>query len=285
MRRMALSAAAALAAIVVWLGMRMIPALGYFPPELFEQTFAPSVFIQSGIKDLAFIVYLSIAVVLLFVFFAIIQGRLGGKRGTKGLVYGTMLGVLWSLAFLSSTEFFETSLTAEIINAVVDLAPLALAGWLAGLTLGTDKPPDAKPASSELLAIPIIGLGFVVFHSVTVVLFDDPSAAMARMMITPRGVVGYLWLASFGAWIGAIYVVFRGSLTFKSVWAKAGFFAVVVVGHSWLWFNMFFNILYADVLLAMISMCALDIVGVFVGAAIYEQIRSHRESAAATATN
>ncbi len=284
MRKMALSAAAVLAVIVVWVGMRLIPAFGYFPPELFEQTFTPSVFVQSGIKDIVFIAYLSMAVVLLFVFFAAFQGYLGGKRGTKGLLYGSMLGVLWSLAFLSSTEFFETSLTAEIINAVVDLVPLALAGWLAGLTLGTDNPPETEPASSHLLAIPVIGLAFVVFHSVTVVLFDDPSAAMARMMFTPRGVVGYVWLASFGAWIGAMYVVFRGCLTFKSVWANAGFFAVVVVGHSWFWFNMFFNILYADVFLAMVSMCAIDIIGVFVGVAVYEQIRSHRESPAATAT-
>ncbi len=284
MRRMALSAAAVLAALAVWLGFRLVPALGYFPPELFEQTFEPSIFIQIGIKDIVFVVYLCLAVVLLFVFFTVFQGHLGGRRGTKGLVYGSMLGVLWSLAFLSSTEFFETSLTAEIINAVVDLIPLALAGWLAGLTLGTDKPVDTKPTSSHLLAIPVIGLGFVMFHSVTVFLFDDPSAALARMMFTPSGVVGYLWLASFGAWIGAMYVVFHGCLTFRSVWANAGFFAVVVVGHSWFWFNMFFNILYADVLLAMVSMCVLDILGVFVGVAVYEQIRGHSKSAAATPT-
>ncbi len=284
MRRMALSAMAVLAVIVVWVGFRLIPALGYFPPVLFEQTFTPSVFVQLGIKDFVFVAYLCIAVVLLFVFFAAIQGRLGGKRGAKGLAYGSMLGVLWSLAFLSSTEFFETSLTAEIINAVVDLIPLALAGWLAGLTLGTDKPAETEPASSHLLAIPVIGLGFVIFHSVTVFIFDDPTVAQARMMFTPGSAVGDLWLASFGAWLGAMYVVFRGCLTFKSVWANAGFFAVVVVGHSWLWFNMFFNILYADVLLAMVSMWALDIVGVFVGVAVYEQIRSHRKSPAATAT-
>ncbi len=284
MRRMALSAAAVLAVIVVWVGLRLIPALGYFPPVLFEQAFTPSVFVQLGIKEFVFVAYLCLAVILLFVFFAAIQGRLGGKRGTKGLAYGSMLGVLWSLAFLSSTEFFETTLTAEIINAVVDLIPLALAGWLAGVTLGTDNPAEPEPASSHLLAIPVIGLGFVIFHSVTVVLFDDPSVAQARMMFTPGSAVGYLWLASFGAWIGAMYVVFRGCLTFKSIWANAGFFAVVVVGHSWLWFNMFFNILYADVLLAMLSMCALDIIGVFVGVAVYEQIRSHRKSPAATAT-
>ncbi len=285
MRRLAFSAAAVLAVVVVWVGMRLIPALGYFPPELFEQTFAPSVFIQNGIKDIVFVTYLCLATVFLFVFFAAFQGRLGGKRGTKGLVYGSMLGVLWSLAFLSSTEFFETTLTAEIINAVVDLVPLALAGWLAGLTLGSDRPPDTEPASSHLLAIPIIGFAFVAFHSVTVVLFDDPSAAIARMMFTPRGIVGYVWLAAFGAWIGAMYVVFRGCLTFKSAWANAGFFAVVVVGHSWLWFNTFFNILYADVWPALISMCAIDLIGVFVGVAVYEQIRSHHESPAATATS
>ncbi len=277
MRRMALSAAAVLAAIVLWVGLRMIPALGYFPPALFEQTFAPSVFVQRGIKDFVFVAYLCLAVVLLFVFFVVVQRRLGGIGSRNGLLYGSMLGVLWSLAFLSATEFFDTSLNAEIINAVVDLVPLAFAGWLAGLTLGTDGPPETKQASSHVLAIPVIGVGFVVFHSVTVVLFDDPSAAIARMMFTPRGLVGYLWLAALGAWIGAMYVVFRGCLTLRSIWANASFFAVIVVGHSWFWFNMFFNILYADVLLPMVSMWALDIVGVFAGVAVYERIQTrHR---------
>ncbi|MDJ0749576.1 MAG: hypothetical protein QNJ11_08825 [Woeseiaceae bacterium] len=284
MRKMALSAAAVFAVIIVWVGLRLVPALGYFPPELFEQTFAPSVFIELGIREPVFVAYLSIASILVFVFFAAFQRRLGGKRGTKGIVYGSMLGVLWSLAFLSATEFFETSLSAEVINSVVDLVPLAFAGWLAGLTLGSDNPPDTEPASSNLLAIPVIGIGFLAFHSVTVLLFDDPSVALARMMFTPSSVVGFLWLAAIGAWIGAMYVVLRGCLTFDSALANAGYFAVVVVGHSWLWFNMFFNILYADVLLAMLAMCALDIVGVFVGVAVYEQIRSHRGSAAAAAT-
>ena len=284
MRRIALAAAAVLAVLVFWVGMRLFPALGYYPPDLFEQTFAPSVFVQHGIKDIVFVLYLCLAVVLLFVSFAIVQRRLGGKRGTNGLMYGSMLGVLWSLAFLSATEFFDTSLQAEVINAVVDLAPLALGGWLAALTLGTDKPPGAKPASSNLAAIPVIGFAFMAFHSVTVFLFDDPTTAMARMMFIPSGAVGYLWLVVIGGWIGAMYVVFHGSLTFNSVWANAGFFAAVVVGHSWFWFNMFFNILYADVLLAMVSMCALDIVGVFVGVAVHEHIRSRRKSAAATAS-
>ncbi|MDJ0712186.1 MAG: hypothetical protein QNJ14_17480 [Woeseiaceae bacterium] len=285
MRKMALSAAAVLAVIVVWVGMRLIPALGYFPPELFEQTFAPSVFIQLGIKNIVFVAYLCTAVVLFFVFFAVIQRRLGGRRGTKGLLYGSMLGVLWALAFLAATEFFDTSLTAETINAIVDLIPLALAGWLAGLTLGSDSPLDAEPASSHLIAIPIIALGFVAFHSVTVALFDNPSVALARMMFTPGGIIGYLWLAAIGAWIGAMYVAFRGCLDFKSIWANAGFFALVVVGHSWLWFNMFFNILYANVLLPMLSMWVLDILGVFVGVAVYEQIQRHHKAGVATASS
>ena len=134
------------------------------------------------------------------------------------------------------------------------------------------------------MAVPIICVAFVAFHSVTVFLFDDRSAALARIMFTPRGVVGYLWLAAFGAWIGAMYVVFRGCLTSRSIWTNAGFFALVVVGHSWFWFNMFFNILYADVLLALVSMCALDIVGVFVGVAVYERFQRRRYFVAAHAS-
>lgn len=54
MRRMAVSAAAVLAALVVWSGFRPIPALGYFPPDQFEQTFKSGVSVQLGIKNIVF---------------------------------------------------------------------------------------------------------------------------------------------------------------------------------------------------------------------------------------
>lgn len=168
--------------------------------------------------------------------------------------------------------FFETTLEAELINGIVDLIPLALAGWLAALIWASDTAGDIVPVPSHLLAIPVVGVVYVVVHSATLLFVDDPAGVTGRLMITPHNVSTYLFNAAVGGWAGAIYAVLRSSMPFTSVWARSGFFAAVVFGHSWLWFNMFFNILYADVLLTLLSMSLLDILGVFIGVIIYEHL-------------
>lgn len=273
MRNLAWSAAAIIAVTVFWVSMRMTPLLAYYPPEPFEQTLSPSVFVQNGVRDFAFVSYLCGASILLFLIFARIQKRLSGKRSTKGLVYGTMLGVLWALAFLSAVEFHGTTLRAELINGIVDLPPLALAGWFAGLIWGTDGEPQATPVSRHALAVPVIAVAFLIGHSTTLLIFDDPLSVMGRMAFTPASPVGYIAIASIGAWIGLMYVVFRSAMPFKSTWANACLFSAIVFGHSWFWFNMFFNLLYADVLLPQVSMCLVGIIGVFFGVMAYEQVR------------
>ena len=124
-RKLTYSALAILAVLTIWLGMRvMSPALAYYPPEIFVQALPPSTFIENEIFLPVFITYLTIALVLQFLAFAAIQGRLKGSPGAKGLIFGTVMGVLWAIAFMSSTEFFGTTVRAEIINGVVDIIPL-----------------------------------------------------------------------------------------------------------------------------------------------------------------
>lgn len=235
-----------------------------------------SVIVRNGIETIVFICYLGVALVLLFLAFAAIQHRLVSKCGIKGLVFGTLLGVLWALGFLSAIDFFGTTLRAELINRIADIIPLALGVWLAGLILGRDTPRDAAPASSHLLAIPIIAVAFVVIHSVTLLLVDDPAGIPARLMDTPHSAAGYLWVAAFGGWAGVMYVALRSGMPSSSIWAHSGVFAVLVFGHSWLWFNMFFNILYSDVLVPLLSMCLIGILAVFVGVVLYERLVSRR---------
>ena len=276
-RKVALSVPAILAVLCVWLGMRvMSPALAYYPPDILEQALPPSVFVRNDIETIVFISYLTVALVLLFLAFATIQHRLIGRRGIKGLVFGTVLGVLWALAFLSALEFFGTTLKAELINGVVDIIPLALGGWFAGLILGTDTEGDGAPASSHLMAIPVIGIVFVVIHSATLLLVDDPAGIPARLMFTPHTAAGYLAVAALGGWVGVMYVVLRSGMPSSSIWAQSGVFAVVVFGHSWLWFNSFFNILYSEVLVHLLTMSLIDILAVFVGVFLYEQLVRHR---------
>ena len=276
-RKFTYSALAILAVLIVWLGMRvMSPALAYYPPEIFVQGLPPSMFVENGIFVPVFITYLTIALVLQFLVFAALQSHLTGTPGIKGLIFGTVMGVLWAIAFMSSIEFFGTTVRAEIINGIVDIIPLALAGWFSGLIWGTEVPRDSEPASAHLLAIPIIALTFVIIHSATNLLVDDPASIPARLMFTPHSAAGFFWIAAFGAWSGVIYVVLRSSLPTSSALAHAAVFAVVVFGHTWFWFNMFFNNVFSEVLTTLLSMVLIDIAAVFVGVFAYEKLVHHR---------
>ena len=285
MRKFAWSAAAIFAVTLFWVSMRLMsPILAYYPPEAFEQALSPSAFVQHGVSEFALVSYLCITLILLFLVFASIQKGLAGRRGTKGLVFGTMLGVLWALAFLSAVEFHGTALRAELINGIVDLPPLALAGWFAGLLWGTDGERQATPVSRHALAIPVVAIAFSAGHSATLLFVDDPLSVMGRMMFIPARPVAYIALAAIGAWIGFMYVVLRGALTFKSAWANAALFSIVIFGHSWFWFNMFFNILYADVLWWLVAMWMAGIAGVFFGVVAYEQVRRRDVATVANAS-
>lgn len=279
MRKLALSIMAILGVLLLWAVIRLaFPGLTYTPPDVLAQALSPSVFVQSDSQKIVMFAYVTVALVLLFLFFTAIQNRLTGKRGLNGLFFGAALGVLWSLGFLTAVVFLESPLYVELQNGLVDLIPLALAGWLAGLILEPDRARAATPASFSLLAISVIGIAYAAIHSVTLLLFDDPTGVLARLALTPTTAGSYLMLTAIGAWAGTMYVVFRPGMPFKSVWANSGFFAAGIFGHSWVWFHMFFNILYADVLLITIGMGVVDILGIFVGVVAYEHLlrRKHR---------
>jgi len=75
----------------------------------------------------------------------------------KGLIFGSLFGVLWSLAFLSAAVFPQSSLTAELLNGLIDVIPPALAGVLAELSCWM----------SMLTGFPSISIAYVLSGSFT----------------------------------------------------------------------------------------------------------------------
>lgn len=258
----------------------MFPTLDYFPPESLTRYLERSWFVDAGIRNPAALGYVTVALVLLAVFFNVVQQRWPGRGGVKGLAFGASLGVVWSFGFLTGWAFLGTTLGAELLNGVVDLIPLAVAGWLIGLAVGRDVPKSEHVMSKPWSAVLFVAIGFVAVHALGATLLADLVGSTSGLLLVPTTPPQIAVLAGLGAWVGGMYVVLRVGLPFESTWARVAFFAFGIFGHSWTWFHLFFVIEFAGVLHEVLLVGLLGAVGVFTGALAYEWCPGVRPKAA-----
>ncbi|UCE76132.1 MAG: hypothetical protein JSU62_09700 [Gammaproteobacteria bacterium] len=137
----------------------------YFPPESLIRDLQRSEFVSAGMRKPAIACYATVALIMMAVFFNIVQVRWPGRGGVKGLAFGASLGVVWSFGFLTGWAFLGTTLRAELLNSVVDLIALAVAGLLIGLVAGRDVPRSERGMWKPWLAVLLVALGFVAVHA------------------------------------------------------------------------------------------------------------------------
>jgi hypothetical protein len=263
--------AAIIVTVAGWGLIRLaFPALDYFPPESLTRVLERSGFVIAGLRKLAGLGYLTVALVLMAVVFNVVQQRWPGRGGIKGLAFGASLGVVWSFGFLTGWAFLGTTLRAELLNGVVDLIPMAGAGWLIGLAVGRDVPKSEHGMWKPWLAALLVAIGFVAVHTLGSTLLADLVGSTSGVLLVPTTPLQIATLAGLGIWVGGMYVVLRAGPRFESTWARAGFFAFGVFGVSWTWFHLFFVVEFAGVLDEVLLVGLIGAVGVFAGALAYE---------------
>ena len=261
--------AAIIAIVVIWARL-FHPTWDYYPPDRLVNTLERSWFVTVGVRDLAFFVYIVVALGMMTLFFSILQGRWALHAGLKGLLYGISLGVIWAFGFLTGWAFLGTTLRAEILNCLIDLTGLAAAGCFVGLMVGQDLPPAPREILKPWLAVVFVALGFVVAHTLGAISFTDAFGETADLLLRPRSSLQYGLLIALGVWVGQMFVILRRTLPFKSVVMRSAFFAFGVFGHSWLWFHLFFVIEFTGVFATTLLTGLMGSVGVFVGIVAYE---------------
>ena len=266
------TALAIIGALSGWGIFRLLfPIFDYFPPESLIRDLEPSFILNIGFRKPAGLIYLGLALVLMTVFFKIIQKEWPGKRGIKGLIFGMWIGGVWSFGFLTGWLFLGTTLKAEFLNIVVDLIPLAIAGWLIGLAGGRDVPGSKSELRQPWIAIILIAIGFVGVHTLGANLLVDLVGPYAKLLLLPSSLTQLGLLLTLGAWAGGMYVILRTSIPFKKVSTRAAFFAFGVFGHCWTWFNLFFIIEFAGVLPTIILLGLIGSLGIYAGVMAYEK--------------
>ncbi|WP_280709565.1 hypothetical protein [Bradyrhizobium sp. BR13661] len=257
--------------MAVWGAIRLVlPSLDYYPPEGLAQSLQRSWFVVSGTHKAAQLVYALATLILMAVFFAMVQRRWPGRSGWNGLTFGVLLGLLWAFCFLNSATLFGTTAGEALLNGALDLAALALGGWLIGLALGRDHPEPARASRKPWLAILLIACGFASAYSIGALLLQGSLGQAAALFARPVTAPQYATLFMVGLWAGLMYVSLRPGLPFGPASAKAAFFAFGVFGHSWTLFKLYSVIEFSGVLLTVILIGLMGALGVFVGALAYE---------------
>lgn len=265
------TAAAIAATLAAWGIIRLaFPSLDYYPPEGLVQSLKRSWFVISGAHKAAQAVYGMGALTLMAVFFGVVQRPWPGRRGWNGLIFGVLLGFLWALGFLTSSAFFGTTLRAELLNGVLDMAALGLGGWLIGLALERDAPRSEHGSRKPWLAIVLVACGFVSADALGAMLLHAPLGQTAVLLPRPETTLQYATLFMVGLWAGVMYVILRAGLPFGPAWANAAFFAFGIFGHSWTWFKLYLVIEFSGVLLTLLLIGFIGALGVFIGALAYE---------------
>lgn len=270
-KRYAAMVVPAITAIVAIWARLFHPTWDYYPPDHLVNGLERSWFVIAGVRDLAFFVYVVVALGMMMVFFSILQRRWALHPGLKGLLFGMSLGVIWAFGFLTGWAFLGTTFRAEILNCVIDLIGLSAVGCIVGLMVGQDLPPASSEFSKPWLAVVFVALGFVAAHTFGAISFADAFGQTANLLLLPRSLLQYGLLVGLGVWAGQMFVKLRHTLPFKSVVGRSAFFAFGVFGHSWLWFHLFFVIEFAGVFATTLLTGLMGSVGVFVGIVGYER--------------
>ena len=254
-----------------WILIRLaFPALDYYPPESLVRELAPSWFATTGIRQPVKVGYVMVVLVVIALVFKLVQEHWPGRGAAKGLAFGAWFGMVWSFGFLTGWAFLGTTLRAELVNSVVDLVPLTVAGWLIGVAIGSDVRNLEHRTTNPWLATLIIAFGFVAAHTLGATFLADLAGPASSILMRPASPLQIAVLAGLGVWVGGMYAVLHAALPFKRTWARAAFFAFGVFGYCWTWFHLFFVIEFAGALPAALIVGLTGAAGVFAGALAYE---------------
>ena len=255
------------------IGARLLhPAWDYYPPDDLVNGLDRSWFVAAGVRDLAFFLYVVIALGMMTVFFSILQRRWALDAGLKGLLFGVSLGIIWAFGFLTGWAFLGTTLRAEMLNCLIDVLGLAAAGCFVGLMFGQASPPAPREIPKPWPAVAFVALGFAGVHTLGSRLLAVPFDETSVVLLQPASSLQYGLLVALGAWAGQMFVMLRHTLPFKSTVVRSAFFAFGVFGHSWILFHLFFVIEFSGVFMTTLLTGLMGSTGVFVGIIAYEMM-------------
>ncbi len=246
-----------------------------FIPGEGPSPFPPSIFVQTGLIPVVFVIYSVIMLGLLAIVFVLLQDGLPGTKLTKGITFSLAFGMLWFIALLEPLPHGSWQLPAVLYYPAVDGVTLASLGLLLGIFVATDSKKQSRMRlTTSLPALAVIAATFFWGRLLSYYVFHTYSSVTTRLLDT------VIWTIAFGIWIGVMYLLLKPGMAVKSQLVKAAYFGVMIFGLNIILNYMFMPILFelnswemgTLSYLDLIVRAVVDVVFVTAGVYVYEKI-------------
>jgi len=185
------------------------------------------------------------------------EDKLPGIKSRKGLIYGSVIGLLWLWGVVEGAALNGNNLIQEALMGLCDGIPVLLMGLLLGYFTTKRNPIESKNKQFKmgniLLSILIFTFVFLVgryfLYSTKIIISGYES----------RPYETFIWTLIMGAIIGVIYILLGQTTKSSSTFLSAIKFGVIIFGINWTVFLIFVPILSGGTLIDIIIRIITDI--------------------------
>jgi hypothetical protein len=230
----------------------------------------PSVFVSNGRMALVFMIYGTIAYTSISAIFLILHKNMGGNKLMKGLKFGLLCSLLWSIYLMEPLP--HVAPIDRITYPVVDSTALIIMGALSGQLI-TEPSPAKKYRITKhfLLNIGSITILFFIGRIIQYTIFKIYSSFMEYP------IPSLIWVIATGILIGLIFEYINSSIYNENTIISSFIFGGIIFGVNLFAFNFFMPIIFNIDILDLFLRTILDVIFVISGAYMANRIKG-RES-------
>ncbi len=227
----------------------------------------PSIFVNNGTMPLAFMVYGTFAYTLIAGIFLILHNNMGGNRIIKGLKFGVSCSLLWAMYLMEPLPHVAN--IDRITYPIADSVALIFMGILLGRFMAiSSSSKKYKLTKNSLFNVAIITMSFFLGRMIQYTILCIYSSF--NKSSTPY----IVWIIGTGIVIGLVFDYLNPLIKSKSIITKSLIFGFVIFGVDLFAFNFFMPIVFHADILDLFIRTIVDIIFVFIGSCIINNIRN-----------
>ena len=231
-----------------------------------QTVLAPSMFINNGSMPIVFMLYGTFAYTMIAAIFLIIHKNLSGNRIIKGLKFGILYSVLWSIYLLEPLP--HGAPIDRITYPIADSVVLIVMGLLLGRFIAISSPiKKYKFTKHSFQSIGFITVLFFIGRMIEYTIFNIYSS------FDKFPVSSTIWVIGTGIVIGLVFDYINPLIKNKSITGKAFIFGVVIFGVDLFALNLFMPIIFSFDILDLFTRTIVDIIFVFIGSYLANKIK------------
>jgi hypothetical protein len=230
-----------------------------------QTVLAPSMFINNGSMPIVFMLYGTFAYTVIASNFLILHKSLSGTRIIKGLKFGILYSLLWSIYLLEPLA--HGAPIDKITYPIADSAVLIVMGLLLGRFIAISSPiKKHKFTKHSFWSIGFITVLFFIGRMIEYTIFNIYSS------FDKATVSSIVWVIGTGIVIGLVFDYINPLMGSKSITCKSFIFAFVIFGVDLFALNFFIPIVFSFDILDLFTRTIVDIIFVFIGSYIVNKI-------------